>query len=182
MADSKDVLQGLIWVYTLYCLAILSVIAWFALKITSRGEGKLLKPVYFYTWVSVLTVLGVTLHLFTYHTIPWTPMDLKRKSIQADTVFNITVADHAFRLPAEKLVVKVNQKVLFNVTSDDLTYGFGLFRHDHTMVFQMQVLPGHLNDILWEFGEPGIYDIRSTEYSGPKGALMEVKNAVEVVN
>jgi cytochrome c oxidase subunit 2 len=49
------------------------------------------------------------------------------------------------------------------------------------MVFQMQVVPGHRNEILWQFANPGTYSIRSTEYSGPKGAFMEVKDAVEVV-
>jgi cytochrome c oxidase subunit 2 len=70
---------------------------------------------------------------------------------------------------------------MFNVRSKDLTYGFGLFRSDNTMVFQMQVIPGHLNDILWKFDKPGIYTIRSTEYSGPKGAQMILKDVVEVV-
>jgi len=181
MADSKDVLTGLIWVYTSYALIILSVISWFGYRITTKGEGKQIKPVYFYVWVSFLTVVGVSLHIFTYNTIPWAPMDLNRRQIQADTVFNISVRDHQFVLPAEKMVVKVNQKVLFDVTSEDLTYGFGLFRQDHTMVFQMQVIPGHRNDMLWQFGETGIFDIRSTEYSGPAGAMMIKKYAVEVV-
>lgn len=181
MADSKDVLTGLIWVYTLYVSAILSVMIWFAYRITRKGEGKLIKPVYFYIWVSFLVVVGVSLHIFTYNTIPWSPMDLNRSKIQADTVFNIMVENHEFKLPDEKLRIKVNQKVLFNVTSSDLTYGFGLFRQDNTMVFQMQVIPGHKNDLLWQFGETGLFDIRSTEYSGPKGAFMHKKAAVEVI-
>ena len=107
-------------------------------------------------------------------------MDLNRREIKADTTFNITVKDHRFILPAEKLVVRAGQKVLFNVMSEDQTYGFGLFRQDHTMVFQMQVIPGHRNDLMWQFGETGLFDMRSTEYSGPSGALMIQKGAVEV--
>jgi cytochrome c oxidase subunit 2 len=76
--------------------------------------------------------------------------------------------------------VACNDKVLFNVTSSDLTYGFGLFRQDHSMLFQMQVVPGHVNDILWQFDKPGVYSIRSTEYSGPAGVDMVVKDAVVV--
>lgn len=71
--------------------------------------------------------------------------------------------------------------VVFDVTSKDLTYGFGLFREDNTMLFQMQVVPGHRNDIMWKFVKPGLYTIRSTEYSGPKGIAMIVENAVEVI-
>ncbi len=58
------------------------------------------------------------------------------------------------------------------MTSKDLTYGFGLFRQDNSMLFQMQVLPGHVNDILWVFDRPGVYTIRSTEYSRPAGIGM----------
>ena len=49
------------------------------------------------------------------------------------------------------------------------------------MVFQMQVVPGHRNDILWKFMKPGNYTIRSTEYSGPKGVAMVIENAVVVL-
>jgi cytochrome c oxidase subunit 2 len=67
------------------------------------------------------------------------------------------------------------------VTSNDLTYGFGLFRQDNSMIFQMQVVPGHRNDILWQFDKEGVYTIRSTEYSGPAGVRMIVPDAVTVV-
>ena len=79
------------------------------------------------------------------------------------------------------MVVNCNEIVEFSVTSNDLTYGFGLFRNDWSMVFQMQVVPGHANDILWQFSKPGVYRIRSTEYSGPQGVRMIEENAVEVV-
>ena len=95
-------------------------------------------------------------------------------------MFDIGVAAHHFQLPSEKLLVACNDKVLFNVTSSDLTYGFGLFRPDQSMLFQMQVVPGHRNDILWQFGQPGVYTIRSTEYSGPTGVDMIMKDAVVV--
>ena len=70
--------------------------------------------------------------------------------------------------------------IFFNVVSKDLTYGFGLFRPDNSMVFQMQVLPGHVNDLLWQFDRSGVYSIRSTEYSGPAGIGMIVPQAVVV--
>ena len=67
-----------------------------------------------------------------------------------------------------------------DVTSKDLTYGFGIFRQDHTLVTQMQVVPDSRNDLMWKFGKNGTYYIRSTEYSGPKGAHMFVEDAVVV--
>ena len=113
-------------------------------------------------------------------TIPWVELDLNRSTIQANKTFEIAIEKHEFKMPAEKLMIDCNDKVLFDVTSADLTYGFGLFRQDHSMVFQMQVVPGHRNDILWKFEDNGTYTIRSTEYSGPKGVFMIVEDAVEV--
>ena len=181
MVDSKIVLTGQTMAYTFYCLAIIMLVAWFSYKVTHKGGSSFVKPAIFYSFVGFLTVLGVSLHIITYNTIPWARMDLNRRDYKPDKTFEITVKDHKFILPSEKLMIKVNDKVLFNVKSEDLTYGFGLFRSDNSMLFQMQVVPGHKNDIIWQFGKPGIYTIRSTEYSGPKGVFMTEKNAVEVV-
>jgi cytochrome c oxidase subunit 2 len=180
MVDSTTVLWGQTLAYTFYVLAIMAVMGWFALRVTQQGPTPAVKPGLFYAFVAFLVVLGVSLHFITYYTIPWKPMDMHRADITPDKVFDISVADHTFRLPAETLQVACNDKVLFNVTSSDLTYGFGLFRQDHSMLFQMQVVPGHVNDILWQFDSPGVYSIRSTEYSGPAGVDMVVKDAVVV--
>jgi cytochrome c oxidase subunit II len=181
MVDSNLVLWGQTIAYTAYCLVIILLMAWFGYKVTKTGKSNVVKPALFYTFVGFLTVLGVSLHLITYNTIPWTPVDLNRSEYVPDKTFDITVANHEFILPAEKLVIECNDLVLFDVTSNDLTYGFGVFREDNSMVFQMQVVPGHRNDILWKFINPGVYTIRSTEYSGPRGIYMILKDAVEVL-
>lgn len=181
MVDSQMVLAGQTIAYTAYCIVIILLVAWFALRVTGKGDGKGVKPALFYTFVGFLTVLGVSLHIITYNTIPWTKVDLERSGYTPDKTFNITVKDHKFILPEEKMVINVGDMVMFDVKSEDLTYGFGLFRQDNSMLFQMQVVPGHRNDVIWLFDRPGTYTIRSTEYSGPKGVFMIVKNAVEVV-
>ena len=180
MVDSTTVLWGQTLAYTFYVLAIMAVMGWFALRVTQEGPTPPVRPGLFYAFVAFLVVLGVSLHFITYYTIPWKPMDMHRADITPDKVFDIGVAGHRFQMPAETLQVACNDKVLFNVTSSDLTYGFGLFRQDHSMLFQMQVVPGHVNDILWQFDTPGVYSIRSTEYSGPAGVDMVVKDAVVV--
>jgi cytochrome c oxidase subunit 2 len=48
------------------------------------------------------------------------------------------------------------------------------------MVFQQQVLPGRENHIVWKFDEAGLYDVRSTEYSGPRHSDMYVPDAIHV--
>jgi len=182
MVDTITVLYGQTIAYTLYVLVILLLMGWFAYKVTKEGNEKEFKPIYFYSFVGFLIVLGVSLHLSTHYTIPWKSLDLNRGEITPDKVFNITVANHKFILPKEEMIIKTSEKVLFNVTSEDLTYGFGLFRKDNSMLFQMQVIPGHKNDILWHFIKPGEYTIRSTEYSGPRGISMTVPDAVIVID
>ena len=177
--DSATVLWGQALIYTIYVLAILLLVGWFAIRVTRPG-GAPVKPKLFYTFVGALITIGVSIHITTYNTIPWTAVDLHGEGLAIDKSFEIQVADHEFTLPSDIMEIDCDDLVQFNVTSADLTYGFGLFRPDHSMVFQMQVVPGHDNILRWEFGENGVYSIRSTEYSGPEGAQMIVPDAVRV--
>jgi cytochrome c oxidase subunit 2 len=152
----------------------------FGYSITKQGKAGVLKTSLFVVLVVLLTILGVSLHIATSKTIPWVSMDLNRANITPSKVFNISVEEHQFYLPEEKLQMKVGEIVVFDVDSKDLTYGFGIFRQNQSMVCQMQVVPGHKNDLMWKFEEPGLYTIRSTEYSGPKGHQMILKDVVIV--
>jgi cytochrome c oxidase subunit 2 len=183
MTDSNTVLTGQTFAYTFYVLAIMALMAWFAYRVTHEDKGvREVKPALFYSFVGFLVVLGVSLHIITHETIPWKAMDLNRAEIKADKEFNIIMSNHTFVLPEKHLTFRKNQIIRFNVESKDLTYGFGLFRKDNSMMFQMQVIPGHNNDILWQFDRPGVYSIRSTEYSGPKGINMFLRDVVEVTD
>jgi cytochrome c oxidase subunit 2 len=179
--DSHTVLWGQTIMYTAYCLAIISVMAWFAVRITKPRSSREITPRVFYVWVGFLVILGVSLHLFTYNTIPWVKDDL-HGSKNFVAAYDISVGDHKFAWGEgnPQLQVPCGKLVKFSVTSTDLTYGFGLFRSDNSMVMQMQVVPGHANDLVWTFEKDGVYSIRSTEYSGPLGYQMVEKDAVKV--
>jgi cytochrome c oxidase subunit 2 len=92
----------------------------------------------------------------------------------------INVADYKFQLPSNPIVIPVNEPVEFVVTSSDVTYGFGVFRTDGTMVCQMQVVPGYQNRLVWSFDTAGSYTIRSTEYAGPETPKMVLHDAIRV--
>jgi len=165
--------------YTIYAMLIISVIAWFAYNLTREEKAKPLVRIPFYLYIGFLVFMGVMHHIFTYNTIPWVSEDIMRHDIKPDKVFEIKVANHKFDMPS-KMEIKKGEKVLFDVHSSDLVYGFGLFRQDGSMVSQMQVNPGTKNDLLWTFNECGVFDVRSTEYAGPEGNSMFVKKAVIV--
>ncbi len=183
MADSVDVLGALKLVYTIYTISIMLLIAWFARGVVApEGKPSVVKPSTFYMYVGALVTVGVAIHILTFNKIPWVEVDFKRANITADQTFNITVKDHKFTLPSEKLTIECGKYVMFDVDSKDLTYGFGLFRQNNSLVLQMQVVPASNNRIMWQFHKNGVYSIQSTEYSGPYGGPeMTLKNAVEVV-
>jgi len=97
------------------------------------------------------------------------------------SIFNIGICDYQFTLPSGGIRIKAGEPVKFVATSCDVTYGFGVFYKSGRMLFQMQVLPGYGNEIVWIFDEPGSYTIRSTEYSGPEHPFMVVQDAITVV-
>jgi len=106
--------------------------------------------------------------------------DPGRLDIRPAAVFEITYEDHEMRFSSMPMQVGCGDYVVFNAISNDLTYGFGIFRADHTLVAQMQVVPQSKNDLMWQFGKNGTYYVRSTEYSGPKGARMIAEDAIVV--
>ena len=182
------------WVaYTIYATMIISVIAWFGYNLT-RKEAKSVFRIPFYWYMAFLVAGGVGHHIFTYNTIPWVSQDIDRHNITPDAKYEFEIEDHKWIGLPKKVTIQCGQTVEFDVHSRDLVYGFGLFRKDGSMVMQMQVNPGtdvngilDSNDILWTFNHNGLFDMTSTEYSGPDEYgedgedLMMVKDFVEVV-
>ncbi|NOR57345.1 MAG: cytochrome C oxidase subunit II [Sulfurimonas sp.] len=206
MEDSASVLGLLKLVYTIYVFAVMALMVWFAKGVSNpKGKPRIVKPATFYMYVGLLITVGVSIHIFTFNKIPWVETDFKRHTIEKDPsfdkskqLFNIVVkqnkdknspnhGEQKFYLPQDRLnangqlEIECGKYIVFDVLSEDLTYGFGLFRQDNSMVAQMQVVPGSRNDLMWQFHKNGTYHIQSTEYSGPKGGRhMKLINAVVV--
>ncbi len=179
-SNSLELLSFHWMAYTIYAFIIISVVAWFGYNLTRKEKVKSLVRIPFYGYMAFLVAGGVGHHIFTYNVVPWVSEDITRHEITPDKTFDITIKSHEFFLPREKMIIECGEQVMFNVVSEDLVYGFGLFRQDHTMVTQMQVNPGSRNDLLWTFHHNGVFNLMSTEYSGPKGNKMFIKDAVEV--
>jgi cytochrome c oxidase subunit 2 len=68
--------------------------------------------------------------------------------------------------------VRAGDTVLFNVTSHDVTHGFGVYQctdpscSTASLLAQVQVMPGFYNSILVTFKTAGIYYIRCLEFCG----------------
>ncbi len=187
MLDSVDVLNTLKLAYGTYMLVVVSLFGWFGYRLTRGKTKQLIRPLYFYIYIGVLVFVGVAIHILTYNKIPWVASELKKDSIQAERTIKLSIGwtdesktEQAFVLPEKPITIDCGQVVRFDIESKDLTYGFGLFRKNQSLVLQTQVTPGSRNELLWEFHKNGIYDLRSTEYSGPIGAGIFVEDAVQV--
>lgn len=132
-------------------------------------------------WLGFLLLAALAFNAFTLSpVIPWQRWLLWSRPDPEQQV-RVEMAGYRVGLPPGGIEVAAGRYVEFVVTSGDVTYGFGVFRADGTMVFQMQVVPGYENRIVWKFDAPGSYDVRSTEYSGPRHPEMHVPGAIRVV-
>lgn len=131
-------------------------------------------------WLYVLIAIFLVFNIITFSPlVPWQKWLLWSSPAPAQS-YSISIRDYEMTLPAGGMKAKAGAYVEFKATSEDVTYGFGVFRQDGTLLFQMQVVPGHQNRIVWKLDAPGSYDIRSTEYSGPRHSEMHYKNAIVV--
>jgi cytochrome c oxidase subunit II len=130
-------------------------------------------------WLFILTAIFIVFNVITLSPmIPWQSWLLWSHPTPDQTV-NLVYSDYDIQMD-QPIEVKAGEYIDFHAKSEDVTYGFGVFRKDMSMVFQMQVMPGQDNHILWKFDEPGWYDVRSTEYSGPKHSGMYYPDAINV--
>ncbi|PKO02312.1 MAG: hypothetical protein CVU43_08450 [Chloroflexi bacterium HGW-Chloroflexi-5] len=130
-------------------------------------------------WLYFLIAIFVIVNVVTLSSlIPWQTWQIWQNPTPSQVV-EVTYDNYVITMDAP-VQIKANEYIQFDATSTDVTYGFGVFRKDNSMVFQMQVLPGRTNTIIWKFDETGMYDVRSTEYSGPKHSDMVVRDALEV--
>ena len=132
-------------------------------------------------WFGVLIVVALVFNVVTLSPlVPWQKWLLWSRPTP-DRQISVEIENYEIGLPPQGIEVKAGEFVEFVATSRDVTYGFGVFRPDGAMVFQMQVIPGHENKIVWKFDTPGTYDVRSTEYSGPRHPEMFIENAIQVI-
>ena len=130
-------------------------------------------------WLYFLIAIFVIVNVVTLSSlIPWQTWQIWQNPTPSQVV-EVTYENYVITIDAP-VQIKANEYIQFDATSTDVTYGFGVFRKDNSMVFQMQVLPGRTNTIVWKFDETGMYDVRSTEYSGLKHSDMVVRDALEV--
>jgi len=131
-------------------------------------------------WFGVLVLVFLVFNAITLSPlVPWQQWLLWSHPTPTQRI-TIEFEKYQIKLPSQGITVTANEFVEFVATTKDVTYGLGVFRADGSLVFQMQVVPGYENRLVWKFDTPGIYGVRSTEYSGPRHPEMVIKDAIRV--
>ncbi|MHB8303481.1 MAG: cupredoxin domain-containing protein [Acidobacteriaceae bacterium] len=172
--------------YGIYLLLVSSFMVWFVFKVKRKGNGEApesergidRRELGFFAILLLAVIAGHVITLSDW--VPWERWRLWSRPAVAEK-YNIQMGHYKFNFPNQPMVVKAGRFVEFDVTSTDVTYGFGVFRKDGSLVFQEQVLPGYNNKYVWNFSDPGYYDVRSTEYSGDKHSQMYAQNVLHVL-
>ena len=168
--------------YSAMMMTVLSMMWGYVRGLTSGRHTSWMAKIPLYGWIGFLVAVSITFHVLTAWQVPWVEWEIKRAHMTPEREVAVHVKGHQFSLPDDGIRITQGELVRFRVRSEDLTYGFGVFRENGLMEFQMQVVPGHDNDIIWAFSEPGLYSIRSTEYAGPQTWRMHAKHAIEVAS
>lgn len=167
-------------VYAVYAILVFTMMGLFCYGITSKKKIALKFKISIYVWITFLIVSVYTFHIMMHLKSPASRLEILSGKLMPKKVILINIADYLFDLPENPIKIKAGEPVRFDVSSQDVTYGFGVFRSDGTLAFQMQVVPGRPNRFMWIFHETGKYTIRSTEYSGPENWKMVLKDAIIV--
>ena len=69
--------------------------------------------------------------------------------------------------------------VNFNVTTEDVTHGMGIYDSGLTLLTQVQAIPGYTTKLTYTFTEPGTYQVLCMEFCGV--AHHDMVNEFEVV-
>jgi|SRR5690625_680684 len=172
-------IQTVAWITSLvFILIIASVFGWVFLNSTKKENyDKVVKKWYktrkIYGVIVVLLMLVVT--IYTLRELPY-----NEPVYEAGTeVHHVDVEAIQFGWNIDQTEFKVGDSVEFNVTTPDVTHGFGIYNEDMELIAQTQAMPEYTNKVYMTFTEAGTYTILCLEYCGLGHHLMMAELTVE---
>ena len=92
---------------------------------------------------------------------------------------NVTVTGTQWRFAVEPGRARVGQRVVFQVSSQDVNHGIGVYDSGLRLLGQTQAMPGYINRLSLTFSEPGTYKLLCLEYCGVAHHEMTAEFVVE---
>jgi cytochrome c oxidase subunit 2 len=109
-------------------------------------------------WLIVgLAVVGVVVTALSLR--PW-PLAVGPTS----AVVNVSGGQWYWEIDTDK--VPLGKPVAFNVHTVDVNHGFGVMNEAGRLLFQVQAMPGYVNQVEYTFNTPGAYHVVCLEFCG----------------
>src|SRR5690625_3298126 len=172
-------IQTVAWITSLvFILIIAAVFVWVFLNSSKKEDyTKVVKKWYktrkVYGIIVVLLMLVVT--IYTLRELPYNEPVYK----EGTEVYEVDVEAIQFGWNISETEFQVGDSVEFNVTTPDVTHGFGIYDEDMELIAQTQAMPEYTNTVYMTFDDPGTYTILCLEYCGLGHHLMMAELTVE---
>ena len=135
--------------------------------------------------------LGIILSVLLFFTLPRSPYLLFVHE-RPEKVIVVVAQQFAFPLSDESLdrqetptetaggiVLPAGALVEFRVTSRDVNHGFAIFDPEHSLIAQVQAMPGYVNRLRIRLEKPGLYNVFCLEYCGIAHFIMRTSFEVK---
>ena len=117
-----------------------------------------IRSLYFYFLIAA--IVGVLFITLKPGAMPYTSL----QSGEPALVVNVTARTWSWDLSTNQ--IPENSLVEFDVQSEDVTHGFGIYSPEGKILAQTQVMPGYTNRLRYTFTKPGNYKIMCMELCG----------------
>lgn len=159
-------IQNVVWYTTLFfILLIAGVFLWVAIQSKKESDYE---PVV-KKWYKARSIYGILLVMLmlvvTIYTLRELPYNKPGHVANAD-VIPVNVEAFQFGFDIDQKVFSVGDTVEFDVTTRDVTHGFGLYDPDMVIIAQTQAMPDYTNSFFVTFEKPGTYEVLCLEYCG----------------
>jgi cytochrome c oxidase subunit II len=128
-------------------------------------------------WVIIIIVVLVAIPLST---ISYLPYPYTHANVQPTVQVDVAARQFAWCLTSApswgtpignatcvpNFQIPVGRPVFFNLTSADVNHDFGVYNSGGELLFQVQVMPGFYNSVMYNFTKPGTYYVRCLEFCG----------------
>lgn len=166
-----DAAEKLLLTFFLLAAVVMSVflaVAW-STRLPARAQAEVQHRGYVIRgrWFMFVTLFLLATFIAT---IPFFPYLTAAAALQPAERVPVIAQQFTFLMPDQ---FPLNRRIIFEVTSSDVTHGFGIYGPDGQLIAQTQAMPDYVNYLDVTFHQPGHYIVRCLEYCGVAHAVMQ---------
>src|SRR5690625_2576391 len=172
-------IQTVVWFASLIIIILIAAMfLWVAVKSKEESDYKPIVK----KWYKARSVYGVILVLVMFAVTIYTLRELpfnKPSYVESSEIIEVDAESFQFGYELSQDEFSVGDTVKFNVTTRDVTHGFGVYNPDRVLIAQTQAMPEYENSFYITFDEPGTYEVLCLEYCGLGQHIMKTEFVVK---